>query len=254
MEQTNYCRICFDEETEDNKLIKPCRCNSFVHERCLQIWRYQNINNDNFEKCEICLESYVIFRKYPLEKSQIKFITKYKRYEIVLFYILFALGCEIVIGCLDYITGNFSIYLLSFGNSNTFFTDYKIYDPSSIIYYTSYSNYIFIMFFFVIYFFYVVNNVINENRYWEKCLRHFTINFFLSWNYFYNYYIFYIGMQSIETYLFACCCCLFLNYYIIKNQLLFHNKIIKSLNDEARERILCPQFNPIMEFTAVQIE
>lgn len=61
-------------------------------------------------------------------------------------------------------------------------------------------------------------------------------------------------MQSIETYLFACCCCLFLNYYIIKNQLLFHNKIIKSLNDEARERILCPQFNPIMEFTAVQIE
>ena len=32
-------------------------------------------NSDNYEKCEICLESYIVFRRYPLETSKIKFRT-----------------------------------------------------------------------------------------------------------------------------------------------------------------------------------
>ena len=36
------CRICLDEEKDDNKLIIPCKCKGtqkYVHIKCLQTWR-----------------------------------------------------------------------------------------------------------------------------------------------------------------------------------------------------------------------
>ena len=34
------CRICFEDENDNNPLINPCKCNGsirFVHEECLKI-------------------------------------------------------------------------------------------------------------------------------------------------------------------------------------------------------------------------
>lgn len=57
--EEKICRICFDhEETENNKLITPCRCKGtqkYIHHNCLMEWI--NINRHNPEKrdfCDIC--------------------------------------------------------------------------------------------------------------------------------------------------------------------------------------------------------
>ena len=61
-------------------------------------------------------------------------------------------------------------------------------------------------------------------------------------------------MESLNTYLIFSTCGIYLNFVSCKKQIIIHNNAIKSLNFEARERILCPQFNPLVEFTAIQIE
>jgi hypothetical protein len=44
-------------EDEDGRLICPCNCKGsikWVHETCLQEWRYQSANTDNYWKCRTC--------------------------------------------------------------------------------------------------------------------------------------------------------------------------------------------------------
>lgn len=58
-ENLNICRICYDnEETEDNKLIRPCKCKGtqrWIHEKCLLRWLNVNINNpEKRDYCDIC--------------------------------------------------------------------------------------------------------------------------------------------------------------------------------------------------------
>ncbi|XBW34879.1 hypothetical protein QEN19_000443 [Hanseniaspora menglaensis] len=55
------CRICQEDEVESEaKLIKPCKCNSHIHKKCLLRWIKTKLNSDvidyqNDLKCEICL-------------------------------------------------------------------------------------------------------------------------------------------------------------------------------------------------------
>ena len=66
------CRICFDEENinesqqeeelRKNNFVSPCNCagsNKYVHAKCLDQWRKQNVNN--FMKCPTCAGIYNIF-------------------------------------------------------------------------------------------------------------------------------------------------------------------------------------------------
>ena len=64
------CRICFEEETNENHFIWPCRCkgtSKFVHASCLEKWRNENIERDAFEMCMECRYRYKFINKYPYE-------------------------------------------------------------------------------------------------------------------------------------------------------------------------------------------
>jgi E3 ubiquitin-protein ligase DOA10 len=56
------CRICFEEDIPQN-LIIPCLCKGtslYVHRNCLNEWRVQDADNDNFLRCNQCLFYYSI--------------------------------------------------------------------------------------------------------------------------------------------------------------------------------------------------
>lgn len=58
-EDLNICRICYDnQETDDNKLIRPCKCKGtqrWIHEKCLLRWLNVNINNpEKRDYCDLC--------------------------------------------------------------------------------------------------------------------------------------------------------------------------------------------------------
>lgn len=56
------CRICYEDSTNE-ALINPCACagsQKWIHESCLQRWR--RMNNNNIDRCELCLNNYIIIR------------------------------------------------------------------------------------------------------------------------------------------------------------------------------------------------
>ena len=72
------CRICFDEENinesqqeeelRKNNFVSPCNCagsNKYVHAKCLDQWRKQNVNN--FMKCPTCAGIYNIFQHFEYD-------------------------------------------------------------------------------------------------------------------------------------------------------------------------------------------
>lgn len=64
------CRICFDGETDEHKLISPCKCTGsmrYVHEDCLKIWLLSRDKDLSLAECDIC--------KYNL-KMKISLATK----------------------------------------------------------------------------------------------------------------------------------------------------------------------------------
>ena len=51
------CRICFEEESDDNIFVTPCACKGdagIIHEKCLKKW----IETSDRTTCEICNEDY----------------------------------------------------------------------------------------------------------------------------------------------------------------------------------------------------
>ena len=54
------CRFCFDDANQED-LFVPCHCTGtarYVHRRCLQEWRSQDIHSLNYTRCQECLFQY----------------------------------------------------------------------------------------------------------------------------------------------------------------------------------------------------
>jgi hypothetical protein len=68
------CRICFEEETDDNPFINPCRCrgtSKYVHISCLNEWRNENIYRPAYDICMECRYRYKYTNLYPSEANSI---------------------------------------------------------------------------------------------------------------------------------------------------------------------------------------
>ena len=68
--ENKECRICFEEESFDNKLINPCLCNGtskYVHISCLNQWRNSGTNQMARLQCSECRYNYRIVFLYPSE-------------------------------------------------------------------------------------------------------------------------------------------------------------------------------------------
>ena len=91
--QDKLCRICYDVEKNDNKLVSPCSCTGscqYVHQNCIKKWLTDVIEINNtkgkyvFPKCEICnSELYLKFFfklvvSSTLKKKKIKKIIMWK--------------------------------------------------------------------------------------------------------------------------------------------------------------------------------
>jgi E3 ubiquitin-protein ligase DOA10 len=60
--QLKQCRICFDSDNSDD-IISPCLCSggsAYIHRRCLDLWRSENIGGRGFKFCNVCQFEYVI--------------------------------------------------------------------------------------------------------------------------------------------------------------------------------------------------
>lgn len=78
-EEPKQCRICFDTDPP-NDIISPCLCSggsAYVHRRCLNQWRSNNIGGRGFKYCNVCQFEYVIERVLGDPKEERKRLLKY---------------------------------------------------------------------------------------------------------------------------------------------------------------------------------
>lgn len=60
------CLYCLGTASDDDtEIIKPCSC-KLVHRSCLDAWRCDPIRTENFTRCEICHEDYVVETIQPV--------------------------------------------------------------------------------------------------------------------------------------------------------------------------------------------
>lgn len=81
------CRICLESENPDN-MIAPCRCSGhskYVHRYCLDTWRSQNVNSENFKKCRECLFEYRLQDRQVLCPICKKILNFFSKYTVVLY-------------------------------------------------------------------------------------------------------------------------------------------------------------------------
>jgi hypothetical protein len=60
------CRFCLKESDDINTLISPCKCSGgskYVHRECLDTWRGEDLDSNNFKRCNTCLFNYTIIQK-----------------------------------------------------------------------------------------------------------------------------------------------------------------------------------------------
>jgi len=58
---SKQCRICLEENEDLDNLFSPCSCKGtqkYVHKKCLERWRQDNIDNDNYDRCQECRTEY----------------------------------------------------------------------------------------------------------------------------------------------------------------------------------------------------
>jgi hypothetical protein len=65
------CRFCLmPYEQVNNPLLSPCACKGsaqYVHKLCLRKWRHTTENPDFIHRCQICLENYKTYVRWPIE-------------------------------------------------------------------------------------------------------------------------------------------------------------------------------------------
>ena len=57
----SICRICFEGESEEHKLIIPCKCSGsmkYIHEDCLKIWLLSLDKDLSSSECDICKSTF----------------------------------------------------------------------------------------------------------------------------------------------------------------------------------------------------
>lgn len=83
--QLKQCRICWDNDKPDD-LISPCLCNggsAYVHRKCLNDWRSENLHGRSFKFCDVCRFEYVIETVLTDSKTELIRLLKYHCFVIL---------------------------------------------------------------------------------------------------------------------------------------------------------------------------
>ena len=89
--ESSICRFCLESDNKED-LIVPCRCSGsmkFVHRYCLQEWRSQDVNSNNFKRCNQCLFEYELIDKTSnTEKCCLSFCSFFESNKFIIFIFL----------------------------------------------------------------------------------------------------------------------------------------------------------------------
>jgi hypothetical protein len=94
--QTKSCRICYEEETEEHKVMSPCLCTGsvqYMHESCLKEWVMVKFSDVQSAACELCKHT---FNYETVLVSNLKALTCSKVSKRVILTLLMMVGLAVL--------------------------------------------------------------------------------------------------------------------------------------------------------------
>tara|TARA_Y100000389_G_scaffold192809_1_gene220740 strand:- start:687 stop:1739 length:1053 start_codon:yes stop_codon:yes gene_type:complete len=225
----NECRLCYEESTQENPFLFPCKCAGtmkFIHEKCLNQWRNENIDNMNFHKCNQCNAFYQKSFPKPMEKY---FLFSYK-YNILLRFYFPALFMFIILTFYNDYNGRITD-LIKYDKSGNITSLIKNSEYNFTVYYFGFSMNCSIDLFFIYYIALMLNCINNRCKFINKIKYDLLSKIFFS-NGFFLLMAMFIPNQSYSVFF------ILLNIYIILSPIYAHliysdtKKVIKEMNIE----------------------
>lgn len=259
----NECRICLEEGEEE--LIAPCNCcgsHKYVHLKCLNRWRQENINNEKYHSCEVCKREFVIENNYKVEKlicimgGNIIF-----KFPVYLFVVYFLGG---ILWYIDILCNYQSFNIISLGHPDKQFelaikdVDNIQFNGLSPFYYTAFGVFLISIIHLLIHCIIIISNVHRKKIYFKNFFLFMIIYLLGSLNIYISYLSFIIFRSRIP-FIIILCVSSFNNYLNIFRLIRKHNKIIKIMNDEIKNQVVysiedIDRNNRILNETIVDIE
>tara|TARA_Y100000389_G_scaffold193070_1_gene221455 strand:- start:742 stop:1731 length:990 start_codon:yes stop_codon:yes gene_type:complete len=196
-DEYNECRICYEESTQENPFLFPCKCVGtikFIHEKCLNKWRNENINNLNFHKCSHCNTFYQKSFAKPMEKS---FLFYYK-YNIFLRFYLPAMFIFIILTFYNDYNGRI-IDIIKYDKTGNITTLIQHNEYNFTTYYFSFSMNCALDAFFIYYIFCMFWYINNRCKFINKIKYDLFFKIFFS-NGFFLLMAMFIPSQSYSTF------------------------------------------------------
>ena len=255
-EEKKECRICFDEGTDDDPLISPCKCkgtSAYVHKSCLSNWRNFNRDRDAWNICMECHAEYIIARKYPIEKFF--YDIRYKLPGIYFTQSLLGFSGALLIWCIEYNTDYLAVKMLNFNNEEKNEIIIKDILSNELIPQVFYYNFtfLFISIFFCARFYHNYYNKIKRKKvYWKEIKLLFYYNLIFNLNFIYLYYFFVWNNLEIIFYNFSTVLTFLIPYSHYK-LMKYHNKVIKDMNIANEEEVLSFTHNPLNNENEIEL-
>lgn len=238
------CRICYDEEKNEKKLIRPCACdgtNRYVHRKCLNTWRNYDQNEERAIKCMECKKKYIFIFQHPKEEYDIHIFSLSNESSIHLFILFetFVFLSSILFNIIDSTYGNDAmlfylhlqdIYQLDdiFTLSNDIISEYG--------YYFGLITLIDTIIFHTVSTFIMYHNVHRKKKYLTLTIIPHIIKVFGSMQFLWITYL----TQDIDSCFFILFSSFFsfFNFFIFSSIFDSHNKAIKVLNEKFNTKII----------------
>ncbi|MBB31988.1 MAG: hypothetical protein CME25_24180 [Gemmatimonadetes bacterium] len=244
IEEPRECRICFEPETVDDKLIYPCLCNGtskYIHELCLDKWRKMNYNKPAFFKCMECNYEYsIVFSKlrevFIISELRLNYIS---RLHNILALNLMIYLTSLFVRTIDRVAGLHIIYLIDKTPNPKFIEMLKGPSIHSTFFYYSYINFMIYFLLFISFAFNVTLRVKNQIIYWKKMTGRYLLNIVLGLQFILIYYFYKMidkteGETFVNMELVLSSYNLWIHIYLLK----VHNKAIMEINQENSGKIL----------------
>lgn len=204
------CRYCLEDDSV-GKLVSPCNCNGtskYIHAKCLDIWRNQNVENEHYKKCIDCQTEY---KFKNLNENETFFISlnnfRYLYITMFMIFVLFTTTIQVK-----------HLYNYNLHNNSSIITNENI-DILNTMLSSSFITYITFYLSLFAFLFFIKNRMLYVNKmYIFNLIAFFNISQIFI--FFLNIYTF-CALGIMYT---------FLNYFIMYTYIDNHNKQIMELN------------------------
>lgn len=265
--QEKICRICYEEDETESKLLNPCACSGtigYIHEHCLKKWiKTKQLTISNY-KCELCHKKLMLKKIFVEEKFKLFGNHKYC-YGYVFDFLLSLFFTHIL---------SFMIYSIDVDNNYMFVNQLDIHKEKSLLkvikkkissdemayfyFYYAFASFLLAMLYYFISLICISFKINRKLTFFKINVINLLLCVIFSSSFFILYvvYVLFNGLSSVEIFVYTSFVfSLFFNWSIIKIYCFNYNENVKLMNTKYNKiEILNTTFNPLVRLRQIQVD